>query len=544
MGQLRCGTAGPWTYTSSVRSARALLLICLTVALALVVFACRAHLTQLESSLRETERRKARATHEGYARHQAALLTQALDGATPYALYSESGTLLRPAPPSQVRDFVAPVWSVTVMLIGNGKLDEAMRSATTSAERARVLLARGTVGSLDDALLEPAVVGTDLALLVRLRRFRALNSKPDPAWIDDVSALLGGPSERLGRTLLAQAETEPVSSPAERHKLASYVPQPGVFRDGNDIVRVTREQRGFVLRRAPIEFVTMGAIELTLPEPYEMLHWYGDIKPGVVQAEFRARVPGVIALYGAAGLLLLVGSVYAFLAIGRAYRLSAAKTDFVANVTHELKTPLANIRLYAESLRSGRVRSEDQAEFLDTILDEGQRLESLVDGLLHAARGSNLAMRPLDPAELLREVETRWRPRLEKEGFALTATVPALPRVQGDRAALLRALDNLLDNARKYGRQDKRIELGGRAENGNVLLVVRDHGAGIPVGDRERVLRPFTRLESADRKETPGTGLGLSLVVSTMEAHEGAVRLRKAAGGGTEVTLSLPEQTT
>jgi len=526
-----------------VRTAQALLLICLAVALALVVFACRAHLTQLEGSLRETERDKARAVHEGHARREAARLADALDRASPYALYSEHGTLLRPAPPSQVRAFEAPVFSVAVMQIGIGKLDEAMRSATTSAERVRVLLARGDVGSLDDALLEPAVVGTDLALLVRLRRFRALGTTPDPAWIDDVSALLGGPSERLGRTLLRQAGQEPMSTPAERHKLASYVPQPGVFRDGKYIVRVTREDDRFVLRRAPIEFVTIGTIEIALPEPYEMLSWYGDVEPGVVQAEFRARVPGVVALYGAVGLLLLVGTVYASLAIRRAYRLSAAKTDFVANVTHELKTPLANIRLYAESLRSGRVRPEDQAEFLDTILDEGQRLESLVEGLLHAARGLNLTMRPIDPAELLREVETRWRPRLEKEGFVLTASVPALPHVQGDREALLRALDNLLDNARKYGQQDKRIELGGSADNGCVLLVVRDHGAGIPVGDRERVLRPFTRLESADRKETPGTGLGLSLVVSTMEAHEGAVRLRKAAGGGTEVTLSLPEDT-
>ena len=80
----------------------------------------------------------------------------------------------------------------------------------------------------------------------------------------------------------------------------------------------------------------------------------------------------------------------------------------------------------------------------------------------------------------------------------------------------------------------------GSVQKGEVRLIVRDHGIGIPVADRERVLRPFARLESADRKETEGTGLGLSLVVSTMEAHGGRIELGRVAGGGTEATLVLP----
>ncbi|MHC4407818.1 MAG: sensor histidine kinase, partial [Planctomycetota bacterium] len=163
-----------------------------------------------------------------------------------------------------------------------------------------------------------------------------------------------------------------------------------------------------------------------------------------------------------------------------------------------------------------------------------------VEGLLHAARGPRMRMETLDPASLLAESGARWERRLARAGFALQTKVDALPDVRGDRESLLRALDNLIDNARKYGQQDKRILLAGSAANGQVRLAVRDHGSGIPVGDRERVLSPFTRLESADRKETPGTGLGLSLVVSTMEAHGGRVEVGKAPGGGAEITLVLP----
>jgi len=134
----------------------------------------------------------------------------------------------------------------------------------------------------------------------------------------------------------------------------------------------------------------------------------------------------------------------------------------------------------------------------------------------------------------------RWRPRLEQEGFVFSVETQDLPSVHGDRGALLRAIDNLLDNARKYSRDDKRVNLTGAASNGEVRIVVRDHGIGIPVADRERVLRPFARLESADRKETEGTGLGLSLVVSTMESHGGRIELGRVAGGGTEATLILP----
>jgi len=248
----------------------------------------------------------------------------------------------------------------------------------------------------------------------------------------------------------------------------------------------------------------------------------------------------VLLLYGGAGLVLLIGTAYALVAMSRAERLARAKSEFVANVTHELKTPLANIRLYAESLREGRVREEDRGEFVGTIIEESGRLDALVEGLLHAARGARLEMGPVDGARLLREAGERWRARLEREGFDLSITAPETPPLRGDAESLRRALDNLIDNARKYGAADRRIELTASAEDREVRLAVRDHGPGIPASERTRVLRPFHRLERADRKETAGAGLGLSLVVATMEAHGGRVEIKGAFEGGARVSLVLP----
>jgi len=524
-----------------VRTAQWVLLACLLLGLTVVGSAADAQLRDLEDSLRENARGAEMVNLREEARQRARWLERQLSEGAPAAVYSNTGQLLRPAPPAQARDYQPPEHSVAILHIQRGDLEEAWRAARTSEERVRVLLAKGDPASLVQALHEPALRGTDLAYLTRLQLFTLQKRGPDADWIDDVSALLGGPSDRLGRALLEQAGAEPVESPFKRQSFARLEPRADtVFIDQGYVYKAIAVGDQIELRHWRRQDFGEGDLAVTLARPYSMVRVLGRVDEERVQARARRQKPRVILMYSGAALLLIVGTVYAFLAIGRAFRLSDEKSNFVANVTHELKTPLANIRLYTETLRAGRVRAEDEHEFLDTILDEGRRLESLVEGLLHAARGARLEMAPLDPGSLLHEAETRWRPRFEKEGFTLTTSAPELPTVSGDREALLRAIDNLLDNARKYGRTDKRIELIGSSGNGHVRLVVRDHGQGIPVGDRDRVLRPFTRLESADRKETEGTGLGLSLVVSTMEAHGGKIELGRVAGGGTEAVLVLP----
>jgi DNA-binding response OmpR family regulator len=510
-----------------LRGPRLLLLVCLAVGLGAVWFAGRAHLRDVRLSLETSEHRALRADLKEHARELANRIRARLARTPLAATYDVDGRLLRPAPPARAE----PWRAFGIALRGLGDIEA---SSLTSHQRAAALVRAGDVASLRRALAEEALSGTDLAYRVRLEIFRAEELSPDAEWVDDVSALLDGPSDRLGRALLKEAGAEP-SGPdrARRRELAGLAPRPGYAVGERNVRLVARVGDRLVLRTlARSDIATgYGPIAEPLPDPFASIEVRGAVDSAAVDAGAREETLKAVGWYGLAALILVVGTVYAFIAMGRAHRLTRAKSDFVANITHELKTPLANIRLYGESLKEGRVREIDRAEFLETIVEEAGRLDQLVEGLLHAARGPGLSSRRIEARELLEEAEARWRPRLEREGYRLTVTAPAeLPAVRGDKDALLRALDNLLDNARKYSTRDKRIELSGATDNGAVRLTVRDHGPGIPVADRQRVRKPFTRLESADRKETPGAGLGLSLVVACMEAHGGRVEIGGAGG--------------
>ncbi|MEM8884098.1 MAG: HAMP domain-containing sensor histidine kinase [Planctomycetota bacterium] len=523
-----------------MRFAQGLLLVSVVVTLVGVVYVAE-RLVQAEANrIMFAGRLATRANLESEAITLRFRLEKALTEGPVRARYTLDGRLLRPAPPAVARAFETPARSLSSYHLAQGRLDEANAAATTSAERARVALARK---DWDAALREPSVEGTELAYLIRRERFRARGESPDEAWRDDVSALLGGPSDRFGRMLLAEAGLEPVSTHAERAFLNTLPADESLFRYQRQLFRgdVGPEGPVLLMRSVPIPELPEGSVKVRMPKPFDMLEMGADPDRSAWERELADRRRRIYWLYGGAAGVIVLGSLYALLAMSRARRYAEAKSDFVANVTHELKTPLANIRLHAETLQAGRARTdEDRARFLQTILDEEQRLESLVDGLLHVSRGPRLERQPVDPAALLRETEERWQPRLRDEGFALELDATALPEVRADREALGRALDNLIDNARKYGREDPRIELTGTASNGHVRLAVRDYGPGIPAGQRADVLRPFARLERADRKETPGTGLGLSLVQSTMEAHGGRVEVHAAAGGGARVELVLP----
>lgn len=496
---------------------RLLLLLCLAVGLGAVAYAAAAHVREAEASAARVEERELRADLRERGRRLAVELDERLRAAAPTALYDAHGNLVRPAPPAEASPFQAPI------PFPAGAIDALLADAPKGPGRALALLRKGTATG-DPALLEEAVADGglhDLGYFVRLEAFRLRGLPPDADWIDDVSALLGGPSDALGRLLLASASAAPGLGREERARLAALRPRPGVFVEPGFVCRVTGD---LALRRVALPDLGAGPVPEPLPDPFG-----GIVLRGA--ADVRAVSLGrLYALYGLAAMILALGTAYAYVAIGRAERLARAKSDFVSNITHELKTPLANIRLYGESLRDGRA----PPEWVQTILDEAARLDALVEGLLHVARGPRLAFERVNPRALLAEAEARWRPRLEREGFSLHVAVPDLPAVKGDREALLRALGNLLDNARKYGAGQ--VELSGAAENGSVRLTVTDRGPGIPAADRERVLKPFVRLH----QDAPGAGLGLSLAVSCMEAHGGRIEIGVGAGGGAAVSLVLP----
>jgi two-component system phosphate regulon sensor histidine kinase PhoR len=255
---------------------------------------------------------------------------------------------------------------------------------------------------------------------------------------------------------------------------------------------------------------------------------------------------------------LLVGSfVVAILAGGglllRQARLSEAeaaqKTSFVANVSHEFKTPLTTIRLYAELLEQGRVRDAAQGgDYLRTIARETQRLARLVNNALDFSRleqgKKKFARESLDlTAELTRLLDTH-EPRLAESGLSLRRALPAGPwRTTTDRDALEQIVLNLLDNAVKYAAVggEVTVALAPRGSSGaGTELRVLDRGPGVPPEHRERIFEKFHRVDDTLTAEKSGAGLGLSIARQLARGLGGELRYIPRAGGGAEFILGLP----
>ncbi len=265
-----------------------------------------------------------------------------------------------------------------------------------------------------------------------------------------------------------------------------------------------------------------------------------------IEEEVRRLALAKTALIGFIDLMLLAGLYLAYTNVRREIHLSRLKSDFVANVSHELKTPLALIRLFAETLELGRVPGEEKArQYYRIINKESQRLTQLINNILDFSRieagRKQYRFIPTDLARIVREVVEAYRFPIEQQGFTLEVEVAEdLPEVEIDPEAIEQALLNLVNNAIKYSPDQKYIRLEVRRDGERILIAVRDRGIGVPKADQKRIFEKFYRAENTLVHTTKGSGLGLALVQHIMEAHGGSVELLSAPGVGSTFTLVLP----
>jgi signal transduction histidine kinase len=222
------------------------------------------------------------------------------------------------------------------------------------------------------------------------------------------------------------------------------------------------------------------------------------------------------------------------------------KSDLLSTVSHELRTPLGAIKGYATALlRFGpRIRPAERREFLESIDHAADRLSALIEDLLLAQRleAGKLPINPerLDLAALAEEVVGEVAPRAAVH--ELTCQVPTeLPVARGDPRRVRQVLLNLLDNAVKYSPEGGPVEVGAHAQNGDVLVSVRDHGVGIPTDELDRVFERFHRVESSLTRTTRGTGLGLAICQGIVQAQGGRIWVEsQGPGQGSTFWFTLP----
>ena len=265
-----------------------------------------------------------------------------------------------------------------------------------------------------------------------------------------------------------------------------------------------------------------------------------------IEQDVRRWEMGTLALIGFIDLMLGAGLFLVYSNVRREAHLSRLKSDFVANVSHELKTPLALIRLFAETLELRRVPTEEKAhQYYRVINKESQRLTQLINNILDFSRieagRKEYRFAPTNVGRIVSEVVEAYRFQIEQQGFELKVDVaPDLPDVDADSEALGQALLNLVNNAIKYSREVKSLSLSVRREGDKVLIAVADRGIGVPKGEHKKIFEKFYRGEASLVHETKGSGLGLSLVEHIMDAHGGSVEIESAPGKGSTFTLALP----
>ncbi|HKG84992.1 MAG TPA: ATP-binding protein [Beijerinckiaceae bacterium] len=370
-----------------------------------------------------------------------------------------------------------------------------------------------------------------------------------------IAALAVGAAVLIGGRDRAPPSAGPAALPQERpaapDRLLDQIPEPVILVDRLVVVRLANEAASalfpalridqplsFALRAPDVLDGIAGALSTGLPARLE----YDERVP--VERSFEVRI-GPLAPPDAALLF--------FRDLTAARRLEHMRVDFVANASHEVRTPLASLLGFIETLQ-GPARDDPAAreKFLEIMRGQALRMTRLIEDLLSLSRVELKAHlrpdTPLDLAAIVRQMVDTLAPLAREHGVEIALAVGEKPHiVLGDRDELLRAVENLIDNAVKYGEAGKRVEVAlrrldrGDGRPSEFELAVRDHGPGIPPEHLPRLTERFYRADVVESRQKGGTGLGLAIVKHIVARHRGRLAIESEPGEGATFRIALPE---
>nr|AAG09796.1 hisitidine protein kinase SenX3 [Mycolicibacterium smegmatis MC2 155] len=226
-------------------------------------------------------------------------------------------------------------------------------------------------------------------------------------------------------------------------------------------------------------------------------------------------------------------------------RMEATRRDFVANVSHELKTPVGAMSVLAEALLASADDPDTVRRFAEKMVAESHRLADMIGELIELSRLQGAERLPdldaVDVDSIVSEAVSRHKVAADNSQISITTDAPTGYRVLGDEGLLVTAIANLVSNAIAYSAQRNDVSISRRKRGGNIEIAVTDRGIGIAKDDQERVFERFFRVDKARSRATGGTGLGLAIVKHVAANHNGSIRLWSQPGTGSTFTLSIPE---
>lgn len=308
------------------------------------------------------------------------------------------------------------------------------------------------------------------------------------------------------------------------------------------------DERGMVIRINQRARSLLGATS-PLPFARELLPREPEIREAIEQALAGASTaPAEVSMHErtvavASRPLMTGGGVVTVLDLTMLRRLETIRRDFVANVSHELKTPLTAVSGYAETLLDDGIPPDQRRRFVETIYENATRMQRIVDDLLDLSRIESGGWRPnvmrVDVAAIVNDVFTAVQPAADAKGLALVANVaPDATHVRVDPTAFRQILTNLVENAVRYTREGG-VTLRTRAADGGVWVEVSDTGIGIAPEHLPRIFERFYRVDAGRSRDEGGTGLGLAIVRHLVDAHGGRIEATSTVGRGTTIGVNL-----
>jgi two-component system phosphate regulon sensor histidine kinase PhoR len=323
-----------------------------------------------------------------------------------------------------------------------------------------------------------------------------------------------------------------------------YLDSPGTPGSRVNVV----DEEGRIIFGPPLR---TGQFTVGVRFPTTLYNWRLQVSP-TASEELASRVQNrrllELVMVVMSCVVIVAGVATILVAAERERRISALKSDFVANVSHELKTPLALVRMFGEMLQSGRVASEaKRQEYLDIIVNESERLSNLIENVLDFAkveRGrESYEFAEGDVGEAVVKATNVYRYRAEREGVELAVDIgKSLPLAKIDDRAVQLAVINLLDNALKYAPGGAVIAVRATHDQGDIAIRVVDKGPGVQPEDRQRIFERFVRGPTLDDTRPPvrGSGIGLALVKHIAESHGGRAWVESVPGQGATFIFTIP----
>ena len=259
-----------------------------------------------------------------------------------------------------------------------------------------------------------------------------------------------------------------------------------------------------------------------------------------VQRTFRVNVSPLFENGAVSGCVAVIHD------ITEIRRLERMRSDFVANVSHELKTPLTSIKGFVETLLEGALEDkENNRNFLSIIQDQAERLNNLINDLLELShiesREVSLKTEDLYLCKLFEVVALGFKSKIKKKNIEIKNELADSMIIKADKEKIEQVVINLIDNAIKFNKDNGSIRIFSEGLGDRIKIIVEDSGAGIPEKDIPRIFERFYRVDKARSRELGGTGLGLSIVKNIIELHEGSVGVESTEGLGSKFFFLLPK---